>query len=348
MRTALGVLLNLIFLPFGYYYLKQPRRFFLFLAAALLLSLLTAVLHRLCFALFGPGPALAFLVATGILWPLFLVFDSLRAARLAPAEDQWLRRPRAYLVVPLVLAAVLLAQLPLSRAKRFFSNLHNVGGISNMRPGLITGDFFYGSELFRRGELERGTVVVYRPRADRATRSTGRLIGLPGERVEIEETGELEKGLPFFRTRIKIDGRPLPLDCPTGDATGDPNAETEQGKLPAPRLCTEDLGGRQIRIRETLVPGSGLGQFAEIRLGPDQYFMLSDNRDIGADSRFHGPVDSDRILEIFLYTAFSLEFTPPDRPAADDACVAEPFRPLCYLKQPGRYRPRLSRSGAAL
>lgn len=49
-----------------------------------------------------------------------------------------------------------------------------------------------------------------------------------------------------------------------------------------------------------------------VRLGPDQYFMMGDNREVSLDSRSFGPVPAEKIVGTVL-----LRLWPPDKAGAD-------------------------------
>ncbi len=95
------------------------------------------------------------------------------------------------------------------------------------------------------GEPTRGDVIVFRNWNDDED-YVKRVVGLPGETVEIRDG------------RVVIDG--VPLDEPYLDG---------------------------------VTTGGGQGA---VRLGPDEYFVLGDNRGNSSDSRVHGPLPRDHIV----------------------------------------------------
>jgi signal peptidase I len=161
---------------------------------------------------------------------------------------------------------------------------------SSMEPGLVTGDyvvvskFAYGwsraslpfdpplpeGRLFGR-QAERGDVVVFRrPSAPQQT-WVKRVIGLPGDRVQV------------MGGTVFINGKAIP-------------------RTPLNIVSDHDTPERQVlQVRETLPDarqyltydgGSGLpGDDTDVFVVPEgQYFMMGDNRDNSLDSRWPGTV----------------------------------------------------------
>ncbi len=339
-RGAISVIINLALLPFGYYYLKQPRRFIVFLGLAVLLSPATAILHYLVFRATGPRPALGFLAAASIGWLVFLALDTWKAAGLPPHDSIWLRRPRAYAVVPAALALLLGLTFPASTAKQFFTNAHSVAASSGMAPTFLAGEYFFGTQIFDKNEIQRGQIIVYQER-DSERLQLKRVFGLPGDRVSVQEIAEPGSLPPFFRARVYLNGEPVRQEC----------AVPEPGEIPlerfftTERLCVETLGDTRHQVRELPTPSPGTGQFAEVQLGPGQFYVLGDNRDGSHDSRVFGPVPAGAIREVYLYTILSLGYAPASPPEPADECEALPFRARCFFQSPGRYRLRPDRSG---
>jgi signal peptidase I len=116
-----------------------------------------------------------------------------------------------------------------------------------------------------RPAIRRYDVVVVDSRVLRQ-RLAKRVIGLPGERVRVEEGW-----------RVVVDGRPLPYTA-------------------------EDATQARIEDRDhaiLVVPGAARFEqrFAvqDLTLGPDEYFVMGDNRLASEDSRSFGPVHAAEI-----------------------------------------------------
>lgn len=177
----------------------------------------------------------------------------------------------------------------------------------SMTPTLLVGDYLFvakwsygysryslpfGPDLFdgRIGESrpERGDIVVFRAPADPGVAYVKRVIGLPGDRVAVRDGEIILNGERVPRTRIADFLEPMREadDCrigpgrelmPDEDAAGNPVCRT-------PRYRETLPGGRSYTVLDAGdVPADN---FAEITVPERSYFLLGDDRDRSADSRF--------------------------------------------------------------
>lgn len=148
-------------------------------------------------------------------------------------------------------------------------------------------------------KVHRGDVVIFRPPpvpgvTDESTDFIKRVIGLPGEKVTL--TYEPERN----GVTVAIDGRRLPENHRIGHFT-EPVKE-------AGAQWTVTMAGDPPELR---YPGWLVRSF---QLGPDEYFMMGDNRNDSADSRFwrHSyAVRGERIRGLARFVYWSYE-VPPD------------------------------------
>jgi signal peptidase I len=125
----------------------------------------------------------------------------------------------------------------------------------------------------RRGEL----VVCYSPRG--GTRLVKRLVGLPGDRLELRDH------------RLFVNGQPAdyePLDARLTE-------RVVAGWQPKHHLVAERLGDSPHPVMVRL-PFSDRRSFGPVTVPPDHYFVLGDNRDNSRDSRYFGFVPRDSII----------------------------------------------------
>jgi len=133
--------------------------------------------------------------------------------------------------------------------------------------------------LFRVSRPKRGDLVqVLRP--DRPLLVFKRVIGLPGETIEMRDN------------RIFVNGRVLPLTTlPAADFSWVPASHSMAGTV-------YDEDGHWAAF------AAGAGEYrdlAPLRLNKDEYFVLGDNRDISLDCRVWGPLKERAIFGKVLF-----------------------------------------------
>ena len=145
---------------------------------------------------------------------------------------------------------LILAGITIGVVRYFLFKPFYVKGQS-MEPNFLEKDYLIIDELtYRFREPQRGEVVVFRAAAGKDY-YLKRVVGLPGERVKIEN----QKVVVY-------------------------NDDHPQG------LIVDE-----IYLVEDNTPGSTM-----VSLGPDEYFVLGDNRDASYDSRRFGPIKESTIV----------------------------------------------------
>ncbi len=163
---------------------------------------------------------------------------------------------------------------------------------ASMVPTLEVGDFILvnkfayglrlpvvGTRVMEVGEPQRGDVMVFFPPDDKRY-FIKRVIGLPGDRVEIRDKRLMINGEVANQTLL---------------------AELPAGK-PSYQLYKEQIGLVEHAIRTELYKPRGrtpLGYDPDnlsLTVKPGHYFMMGDNRDNSSDSRFWGQVPEHNVV----------------------------------------------------
>jgi len=178
----------------------------------------------------------------------------------------------------------------------------------SMRPSLLEGDVVLVNRvaydlkvpltdisLAQMGEPRRGDIVVFYSPKD-ATRMIKRLVALPGDTVEMRKgvliiNGEAAQYSDGVQVQEPIDG---------------------QSVLPALRL-REHLGARD-NVVQWLPTVPSLRSMPAFRVPEGHYWMMGDNRDNSADSRYIGPVPRHLLVgrahHLVLSVAFKEDWLP--------------------------------------
>lgn len=168
----------------------------------------------------------------------------------------------------------------------------------SMRPGLLVGDYLWTSKwdygfsrmsipfepkLFEGRVLgrapERGDVVVFKLPRDNKTDYIKRLIGLPGDRIQV------------VGGQLIINGIPVPQELL------EPETITDQtGGTPTVTRYRETLPNGRSYITYDLRTNEPFDNTEVFEVPEGHYFMMGDNRDNSMDSRFWGFVPDENIV----------------------------------------------------
>jgi signal peptidase I len=161
----------------------------------------------------------------------------------------------------------------------------------SMEPTILVGDRVFVNKvaydpkvpfttwrLARWGNPRRGDVVVlFSPHDGR--RLVKRVVGLPGDRVEVQGF------------RLRVNGAPAGYAPLPRDVARDLDREG----MPERSLASETLGACTHPIMAATVSGPG-ADFGPVTVPPDRYFLMGDHRDNSFDSRFWGFAEREAIV----------------------------------------------------
>ncbi len=165
----------------------------------------------------------------------------------------------------------------------------------SMIPTLEVGDhifvskFSYGfsipftdTKILQYAEPQRGDVIVFKFPQDHSTDYIKRVVGLPGDVVEMRQEELYINGKPVQREKSD---RP----CDLGEVTEAPERERPSNLFDECETWVETLGSKR---HETIQePGRGGRDFPRTVVPAGRLFVMGDNRDNSSDSRVWGFVD---------------------------------------------------------
>lgn len=263
-KPALAALMSLVLPGFGQLYNGEVNK-------AIWLFLLFAGVSQPALALaalYLPGAAMAAALLAGLLLTLALwlygIADAWRTARRLPhyAVRPW-QLSGTYMLV-LVLCDLIVLPLTLNTIRTRQVESFRVPS-SSMEPGVLRGDFFFADKRYNcpacRLGVRHGDIALFVYPNDRTQIYIKRIVGLPGDRVQIQ--GE----------RLTVNGVVLTRQTRRGDGAV---------------VTTEAWDDRQWRARWSSAPAPQAD--IEITVPPGQVLVLGDNRNISADSRRFGTV----------------------------------------------------------
>jgi len=262
-KPLLALSMSLVLPGFGQLYNGEPNRAIWFFLAYLALGLPAIV----AIALYIPSALMlgALLLSTCLvvaLWIYGMVDAWLRARR----QPDFL--PRAWQTSGLYALVLIVGALVVQPTLKSYVGAHEVESFrlpsSSMEPTLLHGDVIFADKRYNcpncKSAVQRGDVAIFTYPNDRTLYYVKRIIGLPGERVQIRDR------------QILIDGRSLTIGTPASDRQQLTEGEVSrhwQVVWPADEPAAPDV--------DLTVPAG-------------EVYVLGDNRGHSVDSRRFGTV----------------------------------------------------------
>jgi signal peptidase I len=226
-------------------------------------------------ALQGPARILSLVVVLGVVAGVVLyawsAFDAFRLARRQPESASAWQRPIVYLL-SVVVAYLLLLGPMVSYARDNLLETFNAPTAS-MTPSILPGDLFLADKRVNHlggVALWRGAVGLFIYPSERVNIYVKRIIGLPGDHIEIEGNS------------LRVNGREL-RGAEVHDL-GDPALN----RLLADHDAFLESGDRSPYV--VLWPKQGQPAKASFEVPMGQVFVLDDNRGASVDSRRFGTI----------------------------------------------------------
>lgn len=180
---------------------------------------------------------------------------------------------------------------------------------------ILVNKFAYGvrmpfseSWLFKNSDPKRGDIVVFRSVEDSGYFMIKRVVGLPGDKIEVDPDGYL-----------KVNGERMPttpMDITAEASTQKPYYPVTEsdigGNYSDFQFYEEDLKGFEHRAMLT----KGAPRFFDraMTVPEDEFFCMGDNRDNSKDSRYWGALPRKNLLGKALFVWLSCDETLPFLP----------------------------------
>lgn len=262
-RPWIAALLSLLLPGLGQLYDGEPWR-----GLALYLGSLAVVAVPLWIGLPKTFPGLVVFILIFLTYWFWMLWDAASIARrnqdyVLKPFNRWYLYLAALIVINLSASRLVVPKLLASSPVRAFKIPSG-----SMEPAVRIGDRLYADMTYYRSvKPSRGDLVIFVSPEGPGVQLFQRIIGLPGERIEIRDK------------MVYINGQRL--DDPWRHASKD-----ELAYISSPEL----------RKRDNLAP---------VMIGGDQVFVMGDNRDRSYDSRFYGPVPISNLQGRALYVYWS-------------------------------------------
>lgn len=267
-RRWWAALLLFVVAASGYLYVGRPGKYFACLA---FYALLIVMMFLLPGALLSQPAVFLSVIAVALAVAILIIVDIISLSRRQPHyELRWYNRWWIYLASFLI--GGLLSLLPdilggqASQSVRTYS----IPSLSGM-PALQVGDIIVvNNHAYRQAKPKRGDVVVFSLPVKKNVNWIKRVVGLPGERIQMKNGLLYINGTAVKRT---------------------PAGQFERAGHPPLNQFREELPGGRTYL--TLDRGQSVADnSAALSVPADHYFVMGDNRDNSTDSRFSqiGPV----------------------------------------------------------
>lgn len=304
----IAYLLNGFLWPFGFFYLKDQKRFLFF---SFLFYFLRAIYWFIwwLFIKIANGPTHFLLLMTVPLVFLITILYQTHQSLQNQTKSTWFifKKQHALWFIPLYLILATPLENLLKQYKPLSAN--HISGRA-MEPNMQVGDFVITDNLFDKTQLKRGDIIThYLPKDPnfRDRKLIKRIIGLPGDHITLKTKKISHHHTPYNIIIITINDQPVKYSLT--DFKEENLQAGYKGQTFNFLTVREYLGKKSYPVVYLPVDEysiSILYDDLDIILKNNQYFVMGDNRNDSYDSRIHGPIEKDDIAGIYKYTYFSV------------------------------------------
>ncbi len=172
---------------------------------------------------------------------------------------------------------------------------------------------FTNAKIAELGKPKRGDIIVFKYPPDQSIDYIKRVVGLPGETLEVRHN------------EVFIDGRPMPreqLHVPCVSSDGE-EFEGEMERHPC-EVWLEHFDGKSHEVHQEPIRSTA-SDYGPVKIPPRHYFAMGDNRDNSKDSRVWGFVPFELIKGRALIIWWSRD---PSRGGLSPSGVADWFESI--------------------
>lgn len=181
----------------------------------------------------------------------------------------------------------------------------------NIGDHLFVNKFIFGKptpvlrRLLPTREIRRGDIIVFKLPSDPKINYVKRVIGLPGETVQVKGPHVFINGkeLPEERALVRLTPEPVP-ELPVVKVEPKPEGAWYRVFYDVDRYS----GGDDFEVS----PKAIYGVSEPVKVPGDKYFVMGDSRDNSEDSRYWGFVPRENIFARALYVHLSFDPNAPD------------------------------------